>query len=617
MMKLFFLILFFFFPFLLNCQEREVPSELGFLPVYYEGRICPLDACASSWMQTVYHRDRLLPEHRQFFRFPIATPLDFLWSLHSQDIGRFPLFWIGEKEIKEVLQLDVSVDRFCYEDLRHVIENVLAFNLKVIEQMILSSFFKLSQGVSIYPGQTLHLRVIDAEIECLFSEHEILVTAAPALIPWNFLRSHCRSSPYVIELKDPGTIPHWIKSLQTLLKHFLQFKDLQFSKTLLNSVFSSPFPETAEQTEEVSSSYESVLRSAHEGPIEKILPSLEHFFALYRIFQQQFSSEYPSYLQLGVEKFFIKYPILRSSAVLYFLSLLCFIFHSKRSLRKAFGKPLMLSAWLALVLGFILHSGALFFKTVVFSNPPVLSLFDSCLFLSWLSIVVGFLFFWIFATRVPMIAALVFVQAIFTFLYALNIRDPFQVDSMFASNFWLTLPSMMIIMSYCVLFLGGILGHFSLTRVFRREPEVVPDKLARCIVLCLYLGIFLLVIGTILGTLWTESTWRYSWKTEEGWISISICFYLVVFHLNHFKWVDSFFIALGAALGMILLSLISYGTKLIHSELFHFRSEDRAGLIYLFYLILEVCFFFVVLSKKLQRKYSLSRDPEQKKLRSK
>ncbi len=83
----------------LDAQE----SDFGSLPVYYEGRIRPLDACAKSWMQTVYNRNHLLPEHRPFFPDPIATPLEFLGSLRSPDAGKFPLFWIGEKEVKDLL----------------------------------------------------------------------------------------------------------------------------------------------------------------------------------------------------------------------------------------------------------------------------------------------------------------------------------------------------------------------------------------------------------------------------------------------------------------------------------------------------------------------------------
>ena len=93
-------------------------------------------------------------------------------------------------------------------------ENVLQFNLKVIEQMILASFFKFSQGLSLYPGQKLQFRVVNAEIECLFYEHKIVVTSAPALVPWNLLRI---SSPYPIELKDP---PRWILNVANIAPSF-------------------------------------------------------------------------------------------------------------------------------------------------------------------------------------------------------------------------------------------------------------------------------------------------------------------------------------------------------------------------------------------------------------
>src|SRR5262249_5883057 len=102
-------------------------------------------------------------------------------------------------------------------------------------------------------------------------------------------------------------------------------------------------------------------------------------------------------------------------------------------------------------------------------------------------------------------------------------------------------------------------------------------------------------------------TWRYSWKADEIWISLAICFYLIVFHLNHFKWGHSFFIALGAVLGMIFLSLIAYGIELLKNGHF-FQSGDRAGWIYLLYLVLEICFVSSVLIKTLRSKYFLKRD---------
>ena len=76
---------FFMMAFLVVLEALE--SDFGSLPVYYEGRIRPLDACAESWMQTVYNRNHLLAEHRPFFPDPVATPLEFLWSLRSPGAG--------------------------------------------------------------------------------------------------------------------------------------------------------------------------------------------------------------------------------------------------------------------------------------------------------------------------------------------------------------------------------------------------------------------------------------------------------------------------------------------------------------------------------------------------
>src|SRR6267154_3655192 len=109
--------------------ESKTFAELENVPVFYEGRIRPFDAFARLWMQAVYHRHDLLPEHRQFFPSSINSPVDFLWSLNSFDATKLPMFWLDEKELKKTLLLNESKDRFCFEELRHVFENVLSINL--------------------------------------------------------------------------------------------------------------------------------------------------------------------------------------------------------------------------------------------------------------------------------------------------------------------------------------------------------------------------------------------------------------------------------------------------------------------------------------------------------
>lgn len=521
-----------------------------------------------------------------------------------------------------MLELESSSDRFSFRQLRHAFEDVLAINLKVIEQMILSSFFKISQGTTFVSGQKLNLKIINADIECLFFDHKLVVTSVPSRFPWHFLSAMCVSSPYTIELSETNQVP-WGKSLYSLLFHFLQFREVQHSQCLLNTVFLSPFSkEFADQSKpyvgELSSLYNAIFSSSEQG----LRLSLPKFITRYQEALREGMVSYPTLFQLKAEKAFVKYPILRGSAACYALSLLLFLFHSLRNFRKKMGKAgaLLLSsaAWALMTVGFLLQGGALLFKTVVFSYPPLSTMFDSVLFVSWLSVLIGFVFFVIFRTRFPIFGALICTEALFLFLFALNVRDPFApVDPVLNSSFWLTVHVAVVASSYGVLLLGGILGHLSLTRLFQGKREASP-LLSRCIVHCIYLGSFFLVIGTLLGALWADSSWGrfWDWDAKESCALITICYYLALIHLNHFKWAGTFATALGSSFGMILLSFTWYGVNFLLGTGLHAYGKGIGGeLFYLAYIVIELLFFAAVLihrkrlmasSKKIRRSHSAS-----------
>ena len=580
-------------------ETSTYPPDLEYIPVFYEGRVRPLESCARLWLKDVYKRETLLAEHRQFLHLSSSSPLEFLWRIpYDPSVQNVPLFWIEEDELKTFLGLRRDSHRFCYVELRHAFEDVLAINLKVIEQLILSTFFKTSQGISLAPGQKLILKIINADIECLFLEKKLVVTSAPPIAPWHFLSALCRASPYTIDLQAPQAIAAWEKTLNSLLFHFLLFKDVLLSKTLLNTFFLSPFsaelialPNPA--INEISSLYNSIFSP------QRIDSSIFQFFELY---QNNSFSLYPSVARLKAENVLSKFPILRSTAVFYGISLLGFLLYSLRGTQqKSYGKIIAFLAWISLGGGFLLHGSSLLFKAIVVAHPPLSTMFDSVLFVAWLAILIGFLFFAIFRNKLPIFASLICCETLFVFLSALNIRDPFApVDPVLNSSFWLTVHVAMVTSSYGILLLGGVLGHLSLASLFWRG-KTESTLLSRCIVQCLYLGSFFLVIGTLLGGVWADSSWGrfWDWDTKESWAFISICFYLALLHLNHFKWIDTFKTALGACLGTLLLSFTWYGVNFLLGSGLHSYGKGKGGeYVYLAYIGLELLFLAAVLIRK-------------------
>jgi hypothetical protein len=385
----------------------------------------------------------------------------------------------------------------------------------------------------------------------------------------------------------------------------LQFKNFQLSKSLLNSFFSSPFSKEAiddsiRSFEELSSSYQSIfLNLSQESSARKVAYALNQFFRLYQAVLTNGSFSFPTLFQLKVEKFFVRYPIVRCTGIFYILSLMCFFLFSNKNIGKKFSKSTLnltaKLAWGALGIGFVLHSGLLLFKAVAFACPPLTTLFDCTLFVTWLSIVVGFLFFAVFKTTIPMIGLLILTEGFFLFLSGLHVQDLLSIKP----HFNLSFSSILVALGYGILFLGGMLSHFVLAKVLQEKKEASPCLFTPCITLSLYLGNLFLVIGLLLESLLIKSPHTDFWDLKELWIAVSICFYLALIHLTHYKWVDSFLVAMGSCLGIILLSFASCGVSFFGEGSWQFSEKEHIkGVFYLIYIVFEFLFISAVLIRR-------------------
>ena len=92
--------------------------------------------------------------------------------------------------------------------------------------------------------------------------------------------------------------------------------------------------------------------------------------------------------------------------------------------------------------------------------------------------------------------------------------------------------SMMI--SYTLLGLVTLNGIMGLA-VHGKEAK---EKLKDVSLLVLYPAVFLLILGTILGSVWANISWGnyWSWDPKETWALITILVYSLAFHQSLLKW---------------------------------------------------------------------------------
>jgi len=192
-------------------------------------------------------------------------------------------------------------------------------------------------------------------------------------------------------------------------------------------------------------------------------------------------------------------------------------------------------SWI-LFAGFLLHTFGLALRWYIAGHSPMSNGYESMLFISWVTLLAGFLF----SRRSPFAISATAVLASMTLMVAhLSFMDP-EITNLVPvlKSYWLTLHVSVITGSYGFLGLGAILGLITmiLLALNKKKNRVrissTIDDLTVINFKTLTLGLYLLTIGTFLGAVWANESWgRYwGWDPKETWSLITIVIYSLVIH---------------------------------------------------------------------------------------
>jgi cytochrome c-type biogenesis protein CcsB len=192
-------------------------------------------------------------------------------------------------------------------------------------------------------------------------------------------------------------------------------------------------------------------------------------------------------------------------------------------------------SWILFV-GFLFHTFGLGIRWYVAGHSPMSNGYESMIFISWVTLLAGF----IFSRKSSFALAATAVLAGMTLMVAhLSFMDP-EITNLVPvlKSYWLTLHVSVITGSYGFLGLGAILGIISLILITLSDQKNIErisgtlDELAVINHKTLTLGLYLLTIGTFLGAVWANESWgRYwGWDPKETWSLITIIIYSFVIH---------------------------------------------------------------------------------------
>jgi cytochrome c-type biogenesis protein CcsB len=186
--------------------------------------------------------------------------------------------------------------------------------------------------------------------------------------------------------------------------------------------------------------------------------------------------------------------------------------------------------------GFLFHTFGLALRWYIAGHSPMSNGYESMLFISWVTLLAGF----IFSRKSVFALSATAVLAGMTLMVAhLSFMDP-EITNLVPvlKSYWLTLHVSVITGSYGFLGLGAILGLITMILLILsngRNRERIANTIDELTVInykTLILGLYLLAIGTFLGAIWANESWgRYwGWDPKETWSLITIVIYSLVIH---------------------------------------------------------------------------------------
>jgi cytochrome c-type biogenesis protein CcsB len=235
------------------------------------------------------------------------------------------------------------------------------------------------------------------------------------------------------------------------------------------------------------------------------------------------------YYKMGIfEKLF---PFYATVGLIMLISLIAMVIRGRKE-TSLFVKIL---GWV-LFAGFLFHTFGLGIRWYIAGHSPMSNGYESMIFISWVTLLAGF----IFSRKSAFALSSTAVLASMTLMVAhLSFMDP-EITNLVPvlKSYWLTLHVSVITGSYGFLGLGAILGLITMILLLfsnernRERISATIDELTVINYKTLTFGLYFLTIGTFLGAVWANESWgRYwGWDPKETWSLITIILYSIVIH---------------------------------------------------------------------------------------
>ena len=259
-------------------------------------------------------------------------------------------------------------------------------------------------------------------------------------------------------------------------------------------------------------------------------------------------------------------------------------------------------------IGFLAHALALALRITILSRPPVTNLYETFIFVGFVSSLVGIIVELVNKKWLGLV-----VSSVCGFIF-LTIAGKFSAEgdtmqmlvAVLNSNFWLGTHVLSITTGYAGVCVAGILGHVYILQTLARPKEkMLHETTYRNILGVLGFGLTMSFLGTNLGGIWADQSWGrfWGWDPKENGAMLIVLWCAIIFHAWIGKLIGPLGVAVASALGIIVVAWAWFGVNFLSVGLhsYGFTSGAATGLIT--YVVCEILFLAIaapILNKKLK-----------------
>jgi ABC-type transport system involved in cytochrome c biogenesis permease subunit len=262
-----------------------------------------------------------------------------------------------------------------------------------------------------------------------------------------------------------------------------------------------------------------------------------------------------------------------------------------------------------LVVTFSAHALALFMRILILQRPPVSNLYETFIFVSFVCVLVGLLIEHFNRQWLGFIIASVSGSIFLTIAGRFSSEgDTLQMlVAVLNSNFWLGTHVLTITIGYAGTCVAGIVGHiYILQSIFKSKEKKLLEDTHKILLGSMGFALTMTFLGTNLGGIWADESWGrfWGWDPKENGALLIILWLAILFHMKVGRMVSPLGLAVGNALGIIVVMWAWFGVNLLSIGLhsYGFTSGLANNLaIYFVLQILFVVFAFPIARKKLSQ----------------